>query len=196
MVWHDGPDFAALQAAAKHDPEVVARMLSAGLVAADPLAAQSIAELAMSGQAPPLSRELLEAAAPSATGEFRIRVGQALYALTGDERWSELVISVLGDRRQHWGIKLNAAMALAEFSATPAVVAAFAGGVLDHDYLVRYHCADGLLKAAGRRADISEHPRLFELIVTPRTGSPTDADQRAWKVAATMLTTMVRAKLD
>lgn len=195
MVWHDGPNFEALLDAARADRDEVFEMIRRGLRENDALAAQSVAELASAGMALPDARSILEDQVASASGDFRICLGQALHSVTKDECWSELVMSVLTNPDEHWGIRLHAAMALADFRPTGAIIDAFRAGVLDPEYLVRHHSADGLLKAAGRSPDISHHPRLFELIATPQDGPPTDADRRAWNGAAAMLAVMARANL-
>ncbi len=195
VICDDGPDFGALTEMVRSDGALVATMLRAGLRAGDPLAAQSIGELALANLAPRDAHVHLKAVAPGSTGEFRIRVAQALRQLTKDESCSSLVISVLADAHAHWGTRLNAAMVLTEFAPTAPILDAFKAGVLDPEYLVRYQCADGLLKAAGRRPDISEHPQMYELITAPGTGVPTDGDRRAWKAVAELLMTMVRVNL-
>ncbi|GIG99994.1 HEAT repeat domain-containing protein [Plantactinospora mayteni] len=163
LVWHDGPDFTWLLTVAGDEPEVVARMLGAGIAERDPLAAQSIATLAGDGLAPPDAEALLRAALPGASGTFKVRVAQALHVLTGDEAWAEPVVSVLADGA-HWGDRIDAAMALAGFAPTPGLVDALAAAVRERHYLVRYHAANTLLRYAGRRPDISDHPTLFGLI--------------------------------
>ena len=185
LVWHDGPEFTELLRRAAAAPGEVARMLAAGVEAGDPLAATSIAFLADKGLAPAGAEALLLAAAPGATGTFLVRVAQALHALTGDESWAAAVVSVLASDA-FWGVRIDAAMALAGFAPTVDLIAALGRGVRDGEYLVRYHCANTLRRYAGRRRDISEL-RLFEKISGPHDDVETEAHRVARREAADRL---------
>lgn len=160
MVWHDGPDFTRLLALGETAPADVARMLTAGIEAGDPLAAQSIAALAAAEIPPEGAEALLRSALPDATEELLVRVAQALHVLTGDESWAGHIAAVLNSDA-FWGVRINAAMALAEFTPTPELVESLGRGVRDDEYLVRYHSANTLLRYAGRAKDISDYPKLF-----------------------------------
>ncbi|MDW5323657.1 hypothetical protein [Plantactinospora sp. KLBMP9567] len=183
LVWHDGPDFARLLSVARDEPEVVARMLGAGMAARDPLAAESIAALAGDGLAPSGAEGLLRAALPAASGTFQVRLAQALQVLTGDEAWAEPVASVLA-AGAHWGDRIDAAIALAGFAPTPRLVEALARAVRDRYYLVRYHAANTLLRYAGRRRDVSDHPALFALISSGDDDTKPDAEVTAQRAEA------------
>lgn len=161
-------------------------MLAAGLDADDPLAAQSIGALADEGLAPPGAEALLRAAAARATETFLVRVAQALHALTGDESWATPIAEVLASDA-FWGVRIDAAMVLAEFAPTPSLVESLALGVRDDEYLVRYHCANTLLRYAGRKKDLWDYRTLFDRIATPGEGDPTDADRAKWAEAALRL---------
>jgi HEAT repeat protein len=163
LVWHDGPDFTAMLDAARTDAAAVAGLLRAGLAERDPLAASGLAELADAGLAPPDAADLLRTIAADATGELLIRAGQALFAVTGDPAWAEPIVSVL-HRDESEYVRLDAAMALAPFPPSDALVAAVAQGVRDPAYLVRYHSANTLLRYAGKRGDLSDRPALFAKI--------------------------------
>jgi hypothetical protein len=184
MVWHDGPDFMRLVELAGTAPAEVARMLTAGLEAGDPLAAQSIAALADAGLTPDGAEASLRAVVPEATESLLIRVAQALHVLTGDESWAGPIATVLTSDA-FWGVRIDAAMALAAFSPTAALVESLGRGVRDDEYLVRYHSANTLLRYAGRTKDIADYPPLFEKITS-------DADVAGRDVAATQLTAAVR----
>jgi hypothetical protein len=58
MVWHDGPDFTALLAAARSNARSVPRMLAAGISAGDPLPAEAVTVLATFTPTPKLIRAL------------------------------------------------------------------------------------------------------------------------------------------
>ncbi|HEX6354923.1 hypothetical protein [Actinophytocola sp.] len=175
LVWHDGPDFRRLLSL---PPEEVARMLPAGLDAEDPVAALSILAMAEEGRAPQDAEALLRTAAATATGTFLVRVAQALNALTGDESWAEPIASVLGSQ-EFWGVRIDAAIALATFTPTVPLIQTLDRAVRDPEYLVRYHSANALLRYAGRRSDIS-NLKLFKKI--------TADDRASWAEAADKLT--------
>ena len=186
LVWHDGPDFTALLRAGGSDLEAVARILVAGINAGDPLAAQSIAVLAGSGLTPEGSQTLLRAAIAGASGTVLVRLAQALYALTADQSWANPIASVLS-AAGHWGERVDAAIALAEFEPTRHLIQALARAICDPDYLVRYHAANTLLRYAGRTQKVSDLPEIFTKISTPAAGQPSAADQAAWQNAADQL---------
>lgn len=187
MVWHEGPEFTRLVRLARTSPAEVADMLAAGLAEADPLAAQSLAALAAENLAPPEAESLLRAAVSAATETFLVRVAQALHTLTGEESWATPIASVLA-ADAFWGVRIDAAMALAGVKPTPALVETLGKAVQDEEYLVRYHSANTLLRYAGRSKDISDQGHLFDLIKGPGEGTPTEADRAQWATAATRLT--------
>lgn len=175
QVWHDGPDFTALLAAVRADPRAVERMVRAGLVAGDPLAAQTIAHLAGEGRAPADAVSYLRTALGRADGIFRIRVAEALYVLTRDPSWAQPIVGLLTGTASEF-LRLDAAIALAAFPPGPAVVEALTAAVRDREYLVRYHAANTLLRLAGDRRGIDDHPALVRMI--------SDGGADAWQAAA------------
>jgi len=185
LVWHDGPDFTEFQARFAADPELATRMLAAGLAEGDALAAQTPRELSLDPAQRAGFVRLLTDALPTANAGVRLETGATLFALTGAPEWSAPVVEVLASG-VHWGVRIDAAIRLAAFPATPALVAAAADGVRDQEYLVRYHCADTLLHWAGRVADVSKDPELFALIVD-------DAGPEGWAHAAEQLAAAVQA---
>jgi hypothetical protein len=180
---HDGPEFAALIAAARTSPKTVERMLRAGLAAGDPLAAQSFTALASAGLAPADAVSILRTALIRARDEFRIRVAEALYALTRDPGWATAVAGVLAEARSEF-VRLDAAIALAGFVPTVGLVRALAAAVSDPEYLVRYHAANTLLRWAGDRRQVDGVPALFEKITAEAEG--------AWRDAADELAARLR----
>jgi len=105
-------------------------------------------------------------------------VAQALFAVTRDPSWAGPIAEVLhGDESEF--VRLDAAMALAHFPPTEALVAAVAEGVRDPAYLVRYHSANTLLRYAGKRGDISTRKTLFAQV--------SGDDPEAWAAAAARL---------
>jgi hypothetical protein len=153
-------------------------MLPAGSDAEDPVAAMSILALAEKGRAPEGAETMLRVAAPAATGTFLIRLAQAMRALTGDESWVEPVASVLVSQ-EFWGVRIDAALALAAFTPTMVLIQTLDQAVRDPEYLVRYHAANTLLRYAGRTTDIA-NLALFKRI--------SGEDQGLWAEAADKLT--------
>jgi hypothetical protein len=187
MVWHDGPDFARLSARAHAEPAEVSHMLAAGLAEADPVAAYAYAALSREGLTPPDAETALRHAAETATDQFLIRVAQALHTLTADDAWAVPIAAVLASNA-FWGIRIDAAQALADFTPTPDLIATLGRTAEDEEYLVRYHSANTLLRYAGRGRDLSHYPALFAKLATPREGLPAPEDREKWKAAAAELT--------
>ncbi|GAB2578549.1 hypothetical protein Aab01nite_09380 [Paractinoplanes abujensis] len=179
VVWHEGPRFEALTEAARRDPRKVERMLRAGLAAGDTVAAQSFTGLAAAGLAPADAVSILRTALIRATDEFRIRVAEALHALTGDPGWATPIAEVLADAPSEF-VRLDAATALAGFPPSSALVRTLAAAVRDPEYLVRYHAANTLLRWSGDRRRVDGVPALLEKI--------TDRAEVAWRAAADELT--------
>ncbi|RZU76363.1 hypothetical protein EV384_5011 [Micromonospora kangleipakensis] len=210
LVWHDGPEFSRLLRAARADPVMVERMLTAGLDDRDVVAAESLAVLGEAGFAPVRARELLRAAVPTASNTFLVSVATALHRLTAEESWAAAIVAVLGAR--HWTDRMDAAIALARFAPTADLVHALGRAVCDSEYLVRYHAANTLLRYAQPPDDpevdppvsVYREPGLFELIATPRAeprrrwrrrrDSP--GDRARWQAAADELVGNALARLD
>jgi hypothetical protein len=179
----DGPEFEALLEAARRDSRTVERMLRAGLAEGDSVAAQSFIALAAAGLAPADAVSILRTALIRAQDEFRIRVAEGLYALTRDPGWATPVAGLLSGARSEF-VRLDAAIALAGFPPTTALVRAMAAAVQDREYLVRYHAANALLRWAGDRRQVDHVPDLFAKI--------TDRSEAAWRSAAEELTSRLR----
>lgn len=188
LIWHDGPEFRHLLDVVHREPEETARMLAVGLATAAPLAAQSIEFLAKEGLAPDGAVELLRTAATTATDTFLIRVAQALYELTRDQTWATALLPVLAGAG-HWGVRLDAAIALADFLPTASLVAALGTAIAqDEEYLVRYHAANTLLRYAGRTEDIADLDDIFGLITGPKDSESAAAERARRQEAADRLT--------
>ncbi|MUM16378.1 hypothetical protein FZI91_03020 [Mycobacterium sp. CBMA271] len=178
-IWRNGVYFDGLLVRFNADSEDVATMLAIGIADEDYVAALSIAELARLGLAQTQFVDLVGKAVPNSAGRFRVSVGQALLALTGDEpAAAELILSVLktADSRDD---RLDAAIALAFLTPTGHLVQSLGQAVArDPDYFVRYHAANALLRYAGRDEGISVE--LVDLI-----GSR--ASPAKWRRAAEVL---------
>jgi hypothetical protein len=195
LVWHDGPDFVRLLDLAGTEPADVARMVAVGIDAGDPLAAQSIAALAGAGMAPAGAEALLRAAATGATEAFLVCVAQALHVLTGNESWAAPIASVLLSDA-FWGVRIDAAIALAGFAPTVELVEILGQAVRGSDFLVRCHAANTLRRYAGRSRTIDQVPTLFAKISSPAEGEPTPGDLALWHEAAEKLTSDALRRLD
>lgn len=185
MVWHDGPDFYEFRSRFDADPELATRMLAAGLAEGDQLAAQTPRELTLTDEQRATFVRLLTECLPGADGGVRLEAGASLFALTGDPSWSQPIADVLASTL-FWSVRIDAAMRLKAFPPTTALVAVLRDGVRDPEYLVRYHCANTLLRWAGRTEEVSDDDELFGLIVD-------DAGPEKWARAAERLADAVTA---
>jgi HEAT repeat protein len=186
LVWHDGPDFRALLRAARRDPAGVAGMLALGIREHDPVAAESVAALASARRLPSGLDEVLRAETATASGTFAVEAARTLHRLTADPAWAAPVLSILAGT-EHWSVRLRAAMALVDFPPSPQIVAALAEAVADHDYLVRYHAANTLLRYAGRTSDISADPELFGKLRLDASDLPDGQVHKGWREVADRL---------
>ncbi|MCP2243976.1 hypothetical protein [Lentzea aerocolonigenes] len=174
LVWHEGADVGALIAEHEREPERAERMLRAGVGEHDHVAVESLGALARLGRAPSDTAALLRSALPLAGGVFRVRTAQVLCELTADDEYVAEVAAVL-EGSGHWGERIDAAVALRLLPITPRSLAALHRGMLDEEYLVRYHSANGLLGLAGQGADISVDSRFAQV---------TSKDPAAWRALA------------
>ena len=193
MVWHDGPDFNRLEKAYTKDPELVDRMLVAGVAEQDALAAESIGHLEPESSVPQ-ALAALAAGVVTPSGDYSLRRAETLWALAGDHTHLEAMIAILlGD--DHWGVRLDAAIAMAPLQPTSEAIHALQQAVADEEYLVRYHAAESLLSYADREPDIAGHD-LFESLRMPPAGEEATATIRqAWADAAAELAADARANL-
>ncbi len=120
----------------------------------------------------------LRAALPDASATFRVRVAEALFTLTRDQRSAAPICDVLTGQ-SFWGDKIDAAVALSAFAPTAQVIQALGQGVQDLEYLVRRHSAQTLLTLAGKHTRIEKDPDLWADIK--------DSSPRAWRKAAAEL---------
>ncbi|MCU1393469.1 MAG: hypothetical protein JWM34_1897 [Ilumatobacteraceae bacterium] len=185
MVWHDGAGFEEICAEWERDPVRVEAMLLQGLSEGDSLAADSIRELPLDAAA--TARFVSALADVPAGGSMAVSVGESLARLTGDEAHATMVAQVLTGAG-FWSGKIDAARALSRFAATDEVIAALEHGMVDAEYLVRYHSANALLVHAGDpEQDLSQHQDDFGVIV---------ADEPAgWQLLADRYGAAARARL-
>ncbi|WP_250008387.1 hypothetical protein [Actinoplanes sp. M2I2] len=174
-----GPGFAALIEAAGREPRTVERMLRAGLARGDAVAARSFIALASAGLAPADAVSILRTALIHARDAFRLRVAEALYAVTRDPGWATPVAGVLAGAASE-AVRLDAAVALSGFPPSVVLVRAMAAAVLDPEYLVRYQATNALLRWAGDSRPVDDVPALLDKI--------NDRAEGAWRAAAEELT--------
>jgi hypothetical protein len=179
MVWPEGPDFRVLISIAQTDLNGVTHMLTCGLEAKDPLAAQSFEALIAEGLPPERSESILRTAIETADGEFRIRLAEALHTLTADESGSAPIAEELASA-SHWSERSAAAWALAVFIPTDTLRKALAQAVRDSDSVVRYKAASVLLIYAGVHTEVSGDRELLQKIRS-------DAGPRDWRAASDKL---------
>ena len=175
LVWREGADFDALIAEHEQRPERAERMLRAGVADHDHVAVESLGALARLGRAPSDAAALLRSALPSARGVLRVRTAQVLYELTGTDEYVSEVAAVL-EGFEPWSERIQAAIALPALPIIPRSVAALHRGMLDEDYLVRYHSANGLLRLTGQGSDISTDSRFAQI--------SSSKDAAAWRAVA------------
>jgi hypothetical protein len=179
MVWHDGPDFYEFQSRARQDPQTVERVLLQGLSENDPLAAQAVAEADFDDSVEQRLVPVLKEALGRADGTFRVSVAQALHRITGEQHWSSAIVDVLLGT-SFWSDRLDAALALRQFTPTIELIAALMRGMQDPEYLVRYHSSNSLLRFGGDEVDVAEHEELFAQIRG-------DSTSEQWALAASGL---------
>jgi len=163
LVWHDGPDFGAVVAAARADPAGLARDLASGVREGDAVAAQTYGVLHGHGLLPDDAVTVLRATSATAQGTLRVRLAESLFLITGNPAWADPIVEVLR-AGSFWGERIDAALALHRFGPAPALVTALAQAMADEEYLVRYHAASTLLRWAGVATDASDDPATFEAI--------------------------------
>jgi hypothetical protein len=188
MVWHDGPDFAALRDQWRTEPELVERMLLEGLATSDDLAPQAIGELHdIAGDAAARFEAALRERLPGSSGSQRVRIAESLRAYTATDEWDQHVADSLAEP-SFWSERIQAAMALRRAKPTPELIAVLEQGVQDEEYLVRYHSANSLLSFSGADDEIEDHDELFGDLVS-------DAEPERWANVAHRLAEQARAAL-
>lgn len=182
MVWHDGPEFSGLREAWRAEPEALLEQLFAGMAEGDGLASQSLAELdpAPTGETLKAVVAKLEEHLAGSPPGARVQIGMALVRLTGDATWALPVAQVLDGGALHWGDQIDAAMALRDVDPTPELRTALLHGVVDPEYLVRYHSANTLRHWNGLEGAVESDEAMFADLTK-------DDDAAAWKRVADRL---------
>lgn len=188
LVWHDGPYFDEFLRRWRDEPELAERMLRQGIAEGEPLAAQTVREIAhvLTDEQKVALGGLLLGVEMLHPGTARIQAARSLYSLTGDPGHAAALVDELHGVG-FWSVRLDAAMLLRDFPPTPELVASLRDAVADDpEYLVRNHAANTLRRWAGESSDISDERELFAMILDSST-----PEQRAH--AADVLAARVRA---
>lgn len=166
MIWHDGlyeRGVSALRGAAR---EEAVRMLRVGLAYDDAYAAQALAAMDERD-----ATEDVRALLPRVSGGARVRVALALFRLAADPAMAAEIGAVLAPSALPWGERIDAAIALRDFT-DDASERALLAAIDDDEYLVRYHACNSLLvRWRVKPSDISQHRDIFPLITTSASRS-------------------------
>jgi hypothetical protein len=144
---------------------------------------------------------LLSAPDHTASGNIARNI---LFMGKSDEAVSALK-SIVQNRSLFWGVRNDALVNLkialdsssdnrpmSEFIPPDFELVIF-DAVCDDDYLVRYHAAETLLKAAGVKSPLSDMKELFGFICGNRaTDSPDEADREGFRKAAEIIRGMLK----
>jgi len=180
-VWSEGPDFDALLARWTADAALVESMLLQGIAARDPLAAEALLHLPLTGRGRAGFETVLTACLGTATIGFHLKALEVLHALTSDEGWSAEVVRVL-EGAGFWGDRMEAARVLGAFRPTAGLIQSLSQAIVDPDYLVRRQAANTLLMFSGRDSDVGALPLLYDRL---RSGTrPQDWSAASRELAA------------
>lgn len=207
MEWHDGPSLQEVDSA------------MAGLAQEERVAASRIvAERIRCGYDPYLGRaaellgteecrKALEEALASGPGTIGTgNIARNILTMGRSDDAVAALRSIVANRSLGWSDRINALVNLkiaigasgadrpiSDF-ITPEFESVIFEAVTDNDYLVRYHAAEALLKAAGDKMELSAHKELFGYICGKHAvdGSPDSEDREGFLRAAEMLRRMLR----
>lgn len=143
MAWHDGLDSDALAALEGEEREEAERMLLAALGNGDYRPAAGLKVLESRKASAPLKTRLKEV-----SGREAVEVALALWNMEKYEPAMRAIIDVLQDG-QHWGERIDAAIALRYVLVPDAEEALWRALGNDPENLVRYHASDSLLVRHG-----------------------------------------------
>ncbi len=209
MEWHDGPSLQEIDSAmASLGPEERAE------------ASHIVAERIRNGYDPYLGR----AAELLGTEECRKALDEALAARPGVSGTGNIarniltmgrsddavaaLRSIVANQSLGWSDRIDALVNLkialdasggdrpiGDF-ITPEFESVIFEAVTDEEYLVRYHAAEALLKAAGHKRELPAHKALFGYICGKHAvdGSPDNKDREGFRRAAEMLRRMIGKK--
>ena len=206
MEWHDGPSLGEVDAAMSRlsleEKAEASRIVAARMKASyDPYLGRA-AELLGTEECRSALDATLAAARHPATAS---NVARNLLTLGKSAGAVNALRAIVSNPGLHWSDRIDALVNLkialdaagdtrpvSEF-ITPELEEAIFEAVCDDDYLVRYHAAEALLKAAGIRKELSEHKELFHCICGKAGDEHTpDEEERAgFRKAVEMIRTMI-----
>jgi hypothetical protein len=206
MEWHDGPSLHEVDGAmASLGPEERAE------------ASRIVADRIRNGYDPYLGRaaELLgtvecrkaldDTLGSQSNSYDAANIARNLLSLGKSSEAITVLQGIIENRALHWSNRIDALVNLkialdasgggrpiADF-INPEFEAAIFEAVTDDEYLVRYHAAEALLRAAGDKKELSSHKDLFGSICGKHAveGSPDSADREGFRSAADMLRRML-----
>jgi hypothetical protein len=204
--WHDGPSLQEVDSAmAGLAPEeraeasrLVAERIRNGY---DPYLGRA-AEILGTDECRNALNELL-ASGPGSYGAGNI--ARNILTMGRSEDAVAALRSIVGNRSLGWPERIDALVNLkiaidssggsrpiTDF-ITPEFETVIFEALSDDDYLVRYHAAEALLKAAGDKTGLSYHKELFGYICGKHAidGTPDDADREGFRRAAGILRNML-----
>ena len=165
-VWHDGLNIYQAVTTFAGSPELASAMLLEGIGEHDALAAKVVDALVASGHPVPSLVAALRAVHDKGGWDFAIASASALYRETREDTWDGWLLRALSEGPS-WSFRIDAAIALRGFAASPTRIEALAAGIGDAEYLVRYHCATTLLRYAGDQTELSELPVFKDILDEP-----------------------------
>ncbi|HOT46083.1 MAG TPA: hypothetical protein PLM53_15630 [Spirochaetota bacterium] len=207
MEWHDGPSLPEVDAAmADLDPEeraaasrIVAERIRKGY---DPYLGRAAELLGTEECRKALDEVLAKRPGPYGTGT----IARNILTMGKSDDAVAALRAIVENRSLGWGERIDALVNLkiaidASGSArpitdfiTPEFETVIFDAVTDNDYLVRYHAAEALLKAAGDRTDLSDHRDLFGYICGKHAtdGTPDSADREGFRRAVEIIRRMMK----
>ncbi|MFX1450956.1 MAG: HEAT repeat domain-containing protein [Promethearchaeota archaeon] len=125
-------------------------------------------------------------------GSERIRIAEAIETIEGSGQYIPVIIDELLRGPSPY-TRLEAAMVLRKFP-TPDVINALFEGIMDPDYLVRYHSSDSLLDIHGFEPEVSNFPDIFKLICSDLKSTEGKNPAEIYEQAAEMLKELFKNK--
>jgi hypothetical protein len=178
-VWHDGLDLGRAASAYMAGPALADQMLLEGIRERDALAPKVIDAVLEHGQQVPTLLATLREAHDRGGWDFAIASAVPLHRATGDDAWDDWLLRALR-QGPSWTIRIDAAIALRQFTPTAARIDALTAAATDPDYLVRYHAGTTLLRYAGEASEIADLPVFKDILDEPVA----DAAERHARAAA------------
>ena len=205
MEWHDGPSLqevdAAMSSLAPEEREAASRLVADRIRNSyDPYLGRA-AELLGTEEC----KKALDAVL--AAGHYdAANISRNLLSFGKSDTAVAALQSIVQNRSLDWSVRIDAlanlkialdssrgGRPLSDF-ITPEFESVIYNAIEDNDYLVRYHAAEALLKAAGDRTYLPDNQELFRLICGKRAteGNPDSEDRAGFRRAAEMIRGMLK----